>query len=46
MGQRHARGVLGLVALLGLDRWLGGTHLTSAVAWRWDPAARLLVRPA
>jgi DNA-binding transcriptional MerR regulator len=34
------------VALLGLDRWLGGTHLTPAVAWRWDPAARLLVRPA
>jgi len=33
------------VALLGIDRWLGGTHLTAAAAWRWDPAARLLVRP-
>ena len=33
------------VALLGLDRWLGGTHLTAAAAWRWDPAAGLLVRP-
>src|SRR5205814_34790 len=30
----------------GLDRWLGGTHLTPAAAWRWDPDARLLVRPA
>jgi hypothetical protein len=25
---------------------VGGTHLTSAAAWRWDPAARVLVRPA
>ena len=25
---------------------LGGTHLTQAAAWRWDPVARLLVRPA
>ena len=34
------------VALLGLDRWVGGTHLTPAAAWRWDPATRVLVRPA
>ena len=32
--------------LLGLDRWLGGTHLTQAVGWRWDPATRRLIRPA
>jgi hypothetical protein len=26
------------VALNGLDRWLGGTHLTSARYWRWTGA--------
>ena len=25
------------VALIGLDRWLGGTHLTAAAPWRYDP---------
>lgn len=29
------------VALLGIDRWLGGVHLHGrSVPWRWDPAAR------
>ena len=45
-GERVLDGREDRVALLGLDRWLGGTHLTPASAWRWDPAARLLVRPA
>ena len=45
-GQRVLDGRDDRVALLGLDRWLGGTHLTPAAAWRWDPAARVLVRPA
>jgi len=45
-GQRVLDGRADRVALLGLDRWLGGTHLTPAAAWRWDPAARVLVRPA
>jgi hypothetical protein len=31
--------------LLGIDRWLGGTHVTPAETWRWDAAARKLVRP-
>jgi DNA-binding transcriptional MerR regulator len=44
-GQRVMDGRDDRVALLGLDRWLGGTHLTPAAAWRWDPDARLLVRP-
>ena len=26
------------VELLGLDRWLGGTHLTPENDWRWDGA--------
>ncbi|HYY19700.1 MAG TPA: hypothetical protein VE864_12745, partial [Streptosporangiaceae bacterium] len=46
VGERVLDGQEDRVALLGLDRWLGGTHLTPATAWRWDPAARLLVRPA
>ena len=45
-GQRVLDGRDDRVALLGLDRWVGGTHLTPAAAWRWDPAARVLVRPA
>jgi DNA-binding transcriptional MerR regulator len=34
------------VELLGVDRWVGGTHITRATAWRWDPAAQLLTAPA
>jgi len=30
------------VALLGIDRWLGGTRLTPAATWRWDPATQQL----
>jgi hypothetical protein len=45
LGERVLDGREDRVALLGLDRWLGGTHLTPAAAWRWDPAARRLVEP-
>jgi hypothetical protein len=24
------------VALLGIDRWVGGTHLRPGRLWRWD----------
>lgn len=34
------------VKLLGLDRWVGGTHITTTTAWRWDPAVQLLAEPA
>jgi len=44
-GERVLDGCEDRVALLGLDRWLGGTHLTPAAAWRWDPAARRLIGP-
>ena len=44
-GEQVLDGLQDRVALLGLDRWLGGTHLTAAAAWRWDPGAGLLVRP-
>ena len=33
------------VKLLGVDRWVGGTHITASTAWRWDPAAHLLAEP-
>lgn len=34
------------VELLGIDRWVGGTHLVSGAVWRWDAAASELVPPA
>jgi hypothetical protein len=46
LGEQVLEGRADRVALLGLDRWLGGTHLTADAAWRWDPAARRLVEPA
>jgi len=33
------------VALLGLDRWVGGTHLTPGAVWRRDGERSLLVAP-
>lgn len=45
LGERVLDGREDRVALLGLDRWLGGTHLTATADWRWDPAASLLVGP-
>ena len=45
-GERVLEGRADRVTLLGVDRWVGGTHVTAAAAWRWDPAARRLVGPA
>jgi hypothetical protein len=39
------RGEADRVALLGIDRWIGGTHITPRSTWRWDPRASRLVRP-
>jgi len=44
-GEHVLAGQADRVALLGLDRWVGGTHLTAGTVWRWDPAARRLVPP-
>jgi Domain of unknown function (DUF1835) len=33
------------VELLGVDRWIGGTHITSDSAWRWDETAQALAPP-
>ncbi|HZR95598.1 MAG TPA: MerR family transcriptional regulator [Gaiellaceae bacterium] len=42
-GERALRGEADRVELLGVDRWVGGTHVTPASLWRWDPAALELV---
>jgi uncharacterized protein DUF1835 len=44
-GEQVLRGDADRVALVGLDRWIGGTHLTPGNAWRWDAAAEALVEP-
>jgi hypothetical protein len=45
-GEDALRGTSDRVELLGIDRWLGGTHVTPDNAWRWDSAKRTLVPPA
>ena len=39
------RGEADRVELIGLDRWVGGTHLTRRRAWRFDPGERRLLPP-
>jgi hypothetical protein len=34
------------VELNGLDKWMGGVHLTPANIWRWDADAHVLTREA
>ena len=41
-GERVLAGEADRVELLGVDRWLGGTHITPESGWRWDSAAREL----
>jgi DNA-binding transcriptional MerR regulator len=41
-GQRVLGGEGDRVELLGVDRWVGGTHVTRESAWRWDSSARAL----
>lgn len=33
------------VELLGIDRWVGGTHVTADAVWRWDAGSRRLLSP-
>src|SRR5205807_1208754 len=44
-GQRVLLGEADRVDLLGVDRWIGGTHVTPENAWRWDREACVLVEP-
>ena len=45
-GERTLRGEADRVELLGIDRWIGGTHITPDNTWRWDPTELKLVRPS
>jgi Domain of unknown function (DUF1835) len=38
-GEGTLRGDADRVELLGIDRWIGGTHITPDNVWRWDGAA-------
>jgi len=44
VGERVLAGDGDRVELLGIDRWVGGTHVTPENVWRWDPQARTLTR--
>jgi hypothetical protein len=44
LGERTLRGEADRVDLLGVDRWIGGTHITPDSIWRWDPGDLKLVR--
>ncbi len=41
-GERVAAGVADAIRMRGIDRWLGGVHLTPERVWRWDARARRL----
>ena len=45
-GEQTLRGEADRVDLLGIDRWVGGTHVTPGTTWRWDAEARKLTPPA
>jgi redox-sensitive transcriptional activator SoxR len=45
-GERTLHGKADRVELLGIDRWIGGTHITPDNIWRWHPTKRKLVRPS
>jgi DNA-binding transcriptional MerR regulator len=44
-GRRVLAGAADKVELVGVDRWIGGTHVTAAAPWRWDAAASAPVAP-
>ena len=45
-GERTLRGEADRVELLGVDRWIGGTHITPDTTWRWHPTNHELARPS
>lgn len=44
-GRRVLAGDADRVELLGIDRWIGGTHLVPGAVWRWDAVASELIAP-
>ena len=45
-GEHTLRGEADRVELLGIDRWIGGTHITRGNIWRWETTDLKLVRPS
>jgi hypothetical protein len=45
IGEQVLAGQADAIALNGIDRWHGGTHLGPGNVWRWDPKNRRVVRP-
>jgi redox-sensitive transcriptional activator SoxR len=45
-GESVLRGESDRTEVLGIDRWIGGTHVTPNNLWRWDPSTRRLTSPA
>jgi DNA-binding transcriptional MerR regulator len=43
-GERVLRAESDRVDLLGVDRWIGGSHITPDNLWRWDPERSQLSR--
>jgi DNA-binding transcriptional MerR regulator len=43
-GEQTLRGDADRVELLGIDRWIGGTHITPDNMWRWDTTELKLAR--
>ena len=43
-GRAILEGKQDLVALNGIDRWIGGVHLTNENVWRYDPETKALSR--
>ncbi len=43
-GEATLRGEADRVELVGVDRWIGGTHITPDNIWRWDTSELKLVR--
>ena len=39
-GRECFHGMADFIARNGIDRWIGGVHLTKESRWRWDPRAR------
>ena len=44
-GERVLAGEADRVELLGIDRWVGGTHVVPDAVWRWDAEERRLLVP-
>jgi len=45
IGERVLAGDADRVELLGIDRWVGGTHVSTDAVWRWDATSRRLLVP-